>query len=666
VKDLKKYSVALALLILCILAFGIYIPWMGFYWDDWPWMFFSHILGPKSLIEIDQEHRPISSLMLWLGAEWLGETPLYWQLHALMLRWFAGLALWWAMVKVWPHRVEKATWIAFIFLVYPGFSQQFISVNSSRHLLAMVLFFLSLGVMAWSLRRQEWYWQLSFVSLILALIGMLTSEYYYGLELVRPVIIWFVIQEKNRVGGMRTLFMYWAPYLVLTSNLFLWRYIISKDVNYQISIIDQIVANPLDSTLRLITTIIQDMFEVSVGAWLQVWVFPSPHEFGYRKTLFYWGLVLVCAALAFVYLYKFLRDSYDKKWGKQAVVLGLCSLFFGGLAFLVTGLEIKLSFPADRGTLAMMFGVSVLFVGLLDLLIRPRIVKILLVSAVLGLAVGAHFQIAASFQRDWNYQVAFLRQLSWRIPGMRVGTSLLTQELPIDYSTDNSLAAPLNWIYATDISDRSMPYNIVYLDLRLGSSLPELIEGLPISRDYRLLEFEGSLDDAIVLYHKPPGCLRVLHPIYDAYFPQLPELIAAAIPFSNLHQIEVQPDEAAFLPTNLFGPAPELSWCYYFEKADLARQQGDWQQVVALGDVAFNLDDSPNHASERIPFIQGYAFTDRWDRAVELSVETITINKFMKPMLCSIWNDIYKNTASSEERENAIVNIKESVSCPEF
>jgi len=249
---------------------------------------------------------------------------------------------------------------------------------------------------------------------------------------------------------------------------------------------------------------------------------------------------------------------------------------------------------------------------------------------------------------------------------MRVGTSLLTQELPIDYSTDNSLAAPLNWIYATDISDRSMPYNIVYLDLRLGSSLPELIEGLPISRDYRLLEFEGSLDDAIVLYHKPPGCLRVLHPIYDAYFPQLPELITAAIPFSNLHQIEVQPDEAAFLPTNLFGPAPELSWCYYFEKADLARQQGDWQQVVALGDVAFNLDDSPNHASERIPFIQGYAFTDRWDRAVELSVETITINKFMKPMLCSIWNDIYKNTASSEERENAIVNIKESVSCPEF
>jgi len=574
--------------------------------------------------------------------------------------------LWWSMIKIWPHRAEKATWIAFIFLIYPGFSQQFVSVNSSRHILAIVLFFLSLGVMVWAIRKPKLYGRLTALSIILSLIGMLTSEYYYGLELVRPIIIWLVIEEKNRGERLRTLLRYWAPYLVLTSILFLWRYIISKDVNYQLPIVDQLIANPLDSTMKLITTIIQDMFEVSVGAWSQVFAFPSSHEFGSRKTLFYWGLVLVCAILTFIYLYKYRRDSQDKRWGKQAVVLGLCSLFVGGLPFLVTGLEIKLSFPADRGILPMMFGGSILIVGLLDLLIRPRIVKILLLSVFVALAVGAHFQIAVSFQRDWNYQAAFFRQLSWRIPGMREGTSLLTQELPIAYSTDNSLAAPLNWIYATDISDRSMPYNIIYLDLRLGSSLPELKEGLPVSRDYRLLEFEGSLDDAIVFYHQPPGCLRVLHPIYDAHYPQLPELIAAAVPFSNLKRIVIQPDEAAILPTNLFGNAPELSWCYYFEKADLARQQGDWQQVAAIGDVAFLLDDSPNHASERIPFIQGYAFTDRWDRAVELTVETIKINKFMEPMLCSIWEDISNNTASSDERKKAIVNIKERVNCPGF
>jgi hypothetical protein len=639
---------------------------MGFYWDDWPWMFFSHILGPKSLIEIDLEHRPVSSLMLWLGAEFLGETPINWQLLALMLRWFTGFALWWALLKIWPSRVEKATWIAFIFLVFPSFTQQFVSVNSSRHLFAMVLFCFSLGVMVWSLRRLDWYWQLSFASMILALIGMLTSEYYYGLELVRPVVIWLVIQEKKRVGRLRTLFKYWAPYLLLTCLLFCWRYIISKDVNYQISVIDQLRANPQISIINLLTTIIQDMFEVSVVSWSQVFAFPSPDEFGTRKTFFYWGLVLVCASLVFVYLYKFRGDSDNKNWSKQAVGLGLWSLFWGGLPFLATGLEIKLAFPADRGTLPLMFGGSIFMIGLLDLFIKPRITKILLLSVFIGLAAGMHFQIAISYQRDWNYQVAFFRQLSWRIPGMREGSSLLTQELPIVYSTDNSLAAPLNWIYATDIPDNSMPYNIVYLDLRLGSSIPELKKGLIISRDYRILDFKGSLDDAIVIYHQPPGCLRVLDPKYDARYPQLPELLVEALPFSNLNQILVRPDEAARMPTKLFGSTPEVSWCYYFEKADLARQQGDWQQISELGDVAFQLDDSPNHASERIPFIQGYAFTDRWDRAVELTVETITINKSMEPMLCSIWGDVYKYTPPSNERENAIKDVKKWIDCSEF
>ena len=61
-------SVVFALLFLCILAYGIYILWMGFYWDDWPWMFFSKAIGPKSLVGIEK-HRPFSGLFLWLGAE---------------------------------------------------------------------------------------------------------------------------------------------------------------------------------------------------------------------------------------------------------------------------------------------------------------------------------------------------------------------------------------------------------------------------------------------------------------------------------------------------------------------------------------------------------------------------------------------------------------------
>ena len=169
-----------------------------------------------------------------------------------------------------------------------------------------------------------------------------------------------------------------------------------------------------------------------------------------------------------------------------------------------------------------------------------------------------------------------------------------------------------------------------------------------------------------MVYYKDAECVRVIHPDYDSYNPQFPVLIAEALTLSNLEQVVLKPDKKVSLPANVFGPEPDPSWCYFFEKADLARQMGDWQQVVAYGEEASKYSGSPNHASENVPFIQGYAFTGKWGKAVKLTKETSGIDQYMTPMLCSIWVDIIKNTEPSDERENALQNIKEVVNCPEL
>jgi hypothetical protein len=324
-----------------------------------------------------------------------------------------------------------------------------------------------------------------------------------------------------------------------------------------------------------------------------------------------------------------------------------------------------LVFPADRTTLPTIFGVSLLLVGLLDLLIRPRLVKVTLLSILVGLGIGYQFQTALSYRIDWAHQVSFLRQLSWRIPGLEEGTALYSVELPTR-STDNSLTAPINWIYAEDIIDPSLPYHLLFLDLRLGTSLPELKEGLPLTYSFRTLRFEGSSDKALVVYYKDSECVRVIHPEYDSHNPYFPELIADATHFSNLKQVVLKPDEEVSLPANVFGFKPDPDWCYYFQKADLARQRGDWQQVAAYGETAFKSSESPNNASELVPFIQGYAFTGKWGKAVKLTKETTRIEPLMKPMLCSIWEDIAINAEPTDERENAIQNIREFVKCPDL
>lgn len=48
-------------------------------------------------------------------------------------------------------------------------------------------------------------------------------------------------------------------------------------------------------------------------------------------------------------------------------------------------------------------------------------------------------------------------------------------------------------------------------------------------------------------------------------------------------------------------------WCYYYQRADLARQIGDWEQVSALEAEATRLGFSPSDPLEWIPFLQAQA-----------------------------------------------------------
>ncbi|MDD5469025.1 MAG: hypothetical protein PHS96_14600 [Anaerolineales bacterium] len=662
---LPAWSVPLALLALAALAYGLLLGGLGFYWDDWPWIWIGHVSGVAGMLGIDRAFRPLSGAILASGHLLAGESPQAWQFLALGYRWLAAAALWWALRQLWPGRDGRATWVALLFLVYPGFTHQFVAVNSSRHVLPMATFFLSLGTMILAVRRERGAASLHIVALLLSLATMLATEYYYGLELLRPFVLWLALGDQP--GGSRSrlkgALLHWAPYLLLAAGVFAWRYLVSLQVNYPVTFTALARAAPLAALIEGTRRLAGDLYLTTVGAWIKAFAFPDPLLFGEKKTLAFWALAAGSACLAFTYLARLDGEAKGAGWWRAALVLGLLGCLVAGLPFLATGLEVGLGFPASRATLPFSFGASLLLAGIVDSLVPWRAVKHALLAALLGLAVGAQFQSAVSFQRDWNYQVAFLRQLSWRAPGIQAGTALLTQELPNFYSSDNSLTAPLNWTYAPQYTAGNLPLMLFYLELRLGESVPNLAPGAALTGAYGEHDFHGATQDSLVILYHPPACLRVLHPVYDAGFPQLPNLLERALPLSNPERIQASSPAPAALPLSLFGPEQAPGWCYYFQKADLARQMGDWEQVAAIGEVAFNLGDSPNHASERAPFIQGYAYTGDWERARELTLEALRINKFMGPMLCSLWTDILAHTVPSAQRESTVQALAEELDC---
>jgi hypothetical protein len=661
------------LLLLHLVAYGPLIPWLGFYWDDWPSIWFLHFLGPQGYGRVFAEDRPLLGLLFQLTTPLLGESTIAWQIFGFLARWVASLAFWGMLREAFPQRPRIADWAAILFAVYPGFMQQYIAVTYSHIFLIQTIFFLSITWMLRAVRAPasspvHTRWLEYLLSVLSSAFTMFTVEYFFGLELLRPVLLWYGQNGASPRKRLARTLLAWLPFVVLMATFLLWRVVLSDTPRGDITLFEPLRQSPVLTLIKLMRSdVLPDMFESSVLAWAQTVDFLRFENFGRLPTL---GFILVAAAAGVssaLWLSSYLLKVGSTQSHRQSfglMLIGLFALFIGGWPFWATNLPIELRFPWDRFTLAMMPGASFLFAGLI-LLIRQTRWQWIVLSVMIGLAVGAHFETANIYRRDWNQQTAFFWQLAWRAPGIQPGTALITSELPFTYFSDNSLTAPLNWLYAPEKLAQPMPYLLSALESRLGVRIEVLEPGLPIYQPYRAAAFRGTTSQVILLQYSPPGCLKLLDPAKDARLPQKPKYLSDAMKLSQLDFVIPQPELAAQPPLSIFGQPPKADWCYYFEKAELAAQQSLWEQIIPLSQQAFGLNTRlyEVNAPELLPYIEAHAQTGDWERAVELSIQAHTLTGRMDRILCTTWERILTQTPQSASRQQAEDKLAEFLNC---
>ena len=249
--------------------------------------------------------------------------------------------------------------------------------------------------------------------------------------------------------------------------------------------------------------------------------------------------------------------------------------------------------------------------------------------------------VGNEYRRDWTLTKDFFTQLKWRIPGIEKNTVLVTNVLPIRFSTDNSLTAPLNWIYAEEYEEDRIPY-MLYTNTKREATLSGLESGNEVFQEYLSAQFFGNTDDMISVHYSAPGCVHVLDPDVDLFNQMIPVIDRDAAILNNYSRIRVNDPESA-LPAGLFGAENSHGWCWYYEKADLERQRKNWDRAAALGDMAFEQEDHPNDPMERIPFIEAYAHVGRWEDALSQSRSAMEVTPVMNDPLCALWQRIEKD-----------------------
>ncbi|MCC7191107.1 MAG: hypothetical protein IT312_20415 [Anaerolineales bacterium] len=665
---MKLFRPPIILLLVAVLAYGALIPQLGFYWDDLPISWIRYQLGSEALTQYFSTNRPVWGILYQITTSVIPYEPLYWQIFALFWRWLGAVVVFAIVQKLWKDKPRLALGVALLFLVYPGFTQQWSAFLYSHFFIVLFFFLISYWLMLRSLEEPNRYWRFTALGLVFSALNLWMMEYFYVLELMRVGVILTALRGDAmtlRARAVKT-FKLWIPYLAVFVLAVLSRLFIFNNQVYGIGLGEQLKSAPLETFIALARNIRFTLTLVLRDAWMQVTQLPDLASPESILGLYYFVVAITILVLIAGFLFNsrdeskpFQQNLKDSLW---MIGLGVFALLLSGWPFWLVGFVPSLAWPASRFTLPFMFGVSVVFMGAISLIPWQRVQIALLVSLV-ALAVGKQFLSANNYAQDWQTQKELFWQLTWRAPSIAPDTAILMNEGALEFYADNSLSPVVNWIYAPEKRGEDIDYVLLYPTTRLRTdALPKLEPDLPIFTNYLAGTFNGNTSQALAIYFQPPGCLRILDPDVDRVNRSIPEqsLMRFAARLTNYGAIL---NESTAQMPEPYDPEPPHGWCYYFEKADLARQFKQWEEVVALADKAFESNPRPGDPAEYFVFIEGYAHAGEWARAVELSKQSFGESEWMRAPLCQLWERVQAETVEGPERSEALSEMRSLLAC---
>ena len=644
----KPFAVPSLIALLVILAYGLLVPSMGFYWDDWPFAWYLKFFGPTEFIESFRPFRPLLGPVFTVTTSIFGGHPLTWQVLGLLTRFLLGLGLWSLLRQVFPSRRTSTLWVVLLFTVYPAYGQQWVALTHINQELIPLLFLLSSFILTTRILRNG---QISIPTTIFALVlqalGLFATEYFFGLEFLRFFFILIILSET--ITDKKELYkksgLTWLPYLAVWILNAVWTYLYHNSSaynSYGVNLLSSSTVSPIALVNEFINTLTLSGFT----SWLGTFNIFSSIDGSITQIIAFVIFVFTTYLTILFMQAKSISDAnesdtWNLKLGTEVwfIILGILAIFAGRLPSWAAGLPLKIEFDYDRFFVSIMLGASLFIVGLAELTLREGRVKLIFLSVLIGISTAYQFTVANTYRRDWANQRDLFWQLTWRIPDLEPNTALLTYELPLVYASDLQLTAPLNWVYEPELQSRDLPYVLLYLKTRFTPS--ELRPDQPLNINYRTVTFNGNTSDSVVIYKEADGCLRVLDPVYNnaETVPGASFYLVDAIPLSNPSLIDLEASQPN-LDKTLFGVEPPHDWCYYYTKAEIARQQENWEGVVKLYKQASQNGYGPSLPVENLLFIEAHAMTGNMDTAVKLTERTARSQEILCPALYTLWERV--------------------------
>src|SRR5512132_988667 len=259
---MKRLHPAWILLLVTIVTYGLLAPQLGFYWDDMPMSWIRYELGPEAMTRYFSTNRPVWGLLYQLTTRLLPQVPVYWQIFALLWRWLGAVAVWGIVRELWKDKPRFALSVALLYLLYPGFNQQWGSYLYSHFFIVIFFYFYSIYL---SLRRK------TVPALIFSALNLWMMEYFFPLEFARVGFLWVSLRDEypNPRDRIKPTLKLWTPYLAVFALAVFSRLFIFNNQIYGFGLMSHLKSAPFATVLSLLQNFFVSLWLVLVVAWTQ-------------------------------------------------------------------------------------------------------------------------------------------------------------------------------------------------------------------------------------------------------------------------------------------------------------------------------------------------------------------------------------------------------------
>ena len=666
----KTRNTILIIAVIVIVGCLLYIPGMkdlGLYRDDWNNYYDAVVRGPNALIEHYASDRPADGWQLSILFRLFGTNNTAYLIWNLCCRILGSVFFALTLLIIWPRTSKMAGLAGILAVAFPAFLQQVDAIAYVPHQTAMFFFMFSLWLTALACKPEQKSWNVlfTFLSLLFSFAYMMLMEYYIGMEIYRLALIYLMNREQAGNGKPKAFFkslLSYIPYLLPAAGFVYWRTFFFQAERNGANVINDVIQpmlnNPRHELLELSVRTVKSIWKLFAG----VWTIPAYNLInGLSMKDFLTTMIPVLIIFAVSQLFLFLMhrrkteeavldaDNETAQWLWCGLICGTISI----LPMLVAGRDINFASSLERFAWVGMIGAILFLVGILGS-IRNRALRNILTMAAIILAIFVQWQNKQNYINQWHMTKEYWQQLMWRAPGLKQGTTIVTQgSLLIE--EDYDVFAPAVMIYYPGETDwcpvgAEVMNTGTIRDIKLQKKTSREVRNVLVVKDYQ----------ALLAITKPSAnsCLRVIDGNAPVYSPsdwtKIPEIGS----YSKLSQIITDPETAAEIPFFL-GEEMEHGWCYYYEKMELALQKEDPEAAAKLADEAASKNLKAEDNIELIPVIEAYVQSGRMDDALDTAIRLkwdefmayTAINYFSSKEDADLYRDVIETIRGDEAEE---------------